>query len=235
MVRKQKRPFLLIEVLIAISLIALLSTLLFMALRQIVTWSRLNESELQKEEAVSNAHQTLARVFSHAQMEGLQNSSESSVKEQRFFFTENANSLVFTFNNGVDRDPRFSNVVLGKIFLDSSNCLCLAIRPLPSRWKNFSPADIRKEILLENVSAVHFIFYHPPERSPLDVQPKEVQTGKIKKHPLPGEQHEWLQEYGSLPRIVKLVVVQNREEAPIVFSYHLPAASQTILIREGKR
>jgi type II secretory pathway pseudopilin PulG len=243
-VRKKayKRPLVLIEVLIAIALLALLSTFLFMSLRQIAAWSHLNESEFQNEELISNAHQTLARVFSQAVIEDEQNDPETSQEDQRFFFTgnssqgaENSNSLVFTFNNGVDRDPRFSNVVLAKIYLDHYHRLCLAVRPLPSRWKNVSADQARQEVLLEDISSLGFIFYQPPQDTHLDVRPKEVQTGKVQKQPLPGEQNTWLQDYKQLPSLVKIVAIPDEtEKKPIVFSYLLPSSRKTIFFKSEK-
>jgi type II secretory pathway pseudopilin PulG len=230
---KKKRPLVLIEVLIAISLLALLSAFLFMALRQTMAWSHLNEEASRNEEVISNAHQLLARVFSGAVIEETQNVKDE--EDQRFFFTvDSPTSLVFTFNNGVDRDPKFSNVVLGKIYLDHHHHLCLAIWPLPNRWKSFSPDQVRHVILLDHISSLQFSFYHPPQSTPPIVQPQEIQTGKMKKNPLPGEQNVWLQDYQQLPSIVKLIVVANHTKSPekVVFSYLLPSTEKTIFIAD---
>jgi hypothetical protein len=72
-------------------------------------------------------------------------------------------SLIFTFDNGIDDDQMFSADVLARIYVDEDRHLILATWPNPLRWSiEESQAHSRQEILLEEVQSLNFTFYKPP-------------------------------------------------------------------------
>jgi hypothetical protein len=68
---------------------------------------------------------------------------------------EKRESLIATFDHGVDPDPAFSGPVLSRIYLDEAKNLCLALWPLETEEKK---RPWRNEILLKNVDDFHFQF-----------------------------------------------------------------------------
>lgn len=240
---RRKRPLLLIEVLIAISLLSILSTFLFFGFGYVSECHHMNEKVCQREKMISQSHQVLSRVFSQAVLLETPTTGKSKDKkpeeEKFFFFTSElalskgvSQSLVFSFNNGVDRDPQFANEVLARIYVDEKHCLCLAIWPLTSLKQGLSPSIMRKEILVDNVLSLRFSFYQPPDEKKLTVQTSDIQTGDLQKKPSPGKHQEWLQDYQQLPRLINLLLTMKGDESnPVVFSYLLPTLDPVIKIR----
>ena len=67
------------------------------------------------------------------------------------------NSLVFSYNNGIDDDPLFCAEVLGKLYLEKG-ALLLATWPL----KECDPRPYRVEVLKVGVQRFNLTFYEPP-------------------------------------------------------------------------
>jgi len=205
----------------------------------------MNELVCRKEKTLSQAHQVLSRVFSQAAVESRamgKNAGQGVEEEKFFFFTSDlaiaggtSASLIFSFNNGVDRDPQFANEVLARLYVDEKKCLCLAIWPLNDAKRGLSSAVMRKEILLENVQSSKFTFYQPPEEEKLTVQTSKIQTGEPQIQPSPGKHSEWLKDYGQLPRTMNLLITLKGDEKaelePVVFSYLLPTLNPAIKVR----
>jgi hypothetical protein len=222
-----------------------LSTFLFFGFGYISECRHLNEQVCRKEKALSQAHQVLSRVFSQAVVEGRamgKNRGKDMEEEKFFFFTSDlaiaggtSPSLIFSFNNGVDRDPQFANEVLARLYVDEKKRLCLAIWPLNDTKTGSSSAVMRKEILLENVLSFKFTFYQPPDEKKLTVQTSEIQTGEPQIKPTPGKHSEWFKDYRQLPRMVNLLITlkgdEKLEAEPVVFSYLLPTLNPAIKIR----
>ena len=94
-------------------------------------------------------------------------------------------SLIFTYDAGVEQDPRFSNINIGKLYLDRDNNLILASWPDPKMHKDEVP-PMRKDALFTNVESFSMRFFcckelpkssdslKPPERGTwTDVWDKE--------------------------------------------------------------
>lgn len=234
MQRLRKSSALLIEIVIALGLLSILSLFLFNSFFQISAYGSLFDQASKREDLLTNAHQVLSRVFSQVEHE----KKPATLKTSCFFTSplpslDCTQSLVFTYDNGVDRDPLYSNCVLARIFVDSNKCLCLMLWPSPSRWPDCGGSLFRKEILLDKVSSLHFTFYFP-ELTPQKVASEEIQTGREKKEIKGGEHTIWLKEYEEIPVIVKLKVLREEKEGrvhPVNFSYLLPSSS-TIKIKE---
>lgn len=136
-------------------------------------------------------------------------------------------NLLFSFDNGVSLDKPFSNQVVGRLFLDPKGRLILAYWPMPSRWESQEPLPVKKEILLENVNSLNFEFFVPPEN-------KEDNKAPTKNTPSPESkgawtQENWLKDYEALPAMVNIHVILEGETKPRTFSYPLSNSDARIV------
>ena len=72
----------------------------------------------------------------------------------KLFPSEKKESLIVTFDNGIDPDPAFSGPVLARLFLDSQNRLILASWSQETKTRAW-----RSEILLSQVEDFRFYFF----------------------------------------------------------------------------
>lgn len=135
-----KRPAVLLEVLIGLSLTALLLTCLF---RFFVESAHME----QKLEALRSAVEERAQI--QTRVRTILSRSESL--EVKAVGQESSKSLLFTFDNGIDPEAAFSGVVEGRLYLEDK-ALYLALWPLEksAKW--------RKEKLLTDVRSFQFSF-----------------------------------------------------------------------------
>lgn len=141
-------------------------------------------------------------------------------------------TLTFTFDNGVKLDPEFANHVIGRLYLNPKNQLCLAIWPSPTRIKDTTRPPMKHEILFENVQDFSFEFFLPPSRDRKLILSNNKQTIKesefLKIESLGEWKQEWLEEYGELPPLIKMTLTladtnKNKENPEtIVLVYPLP-------------
>ena len=124
------------------------------------------------------------------------------------FPKEKCDSLVMTFDNGIDPEPHFSGQVLGRIFLDEQKNLCLGLWPIE---KINSKNPWRKEILFSQVENFAFSFF---ENTP-EIDKKHLWTA------------HWKQETRKLPCMARLSLSQK--ENPLVFAFFLPSATSPIV------
>jgi len=140
-------------------------------------------------------------------------SEKNKVKKDFYFFTNSAFGeflksgnphLIFSFDNGNMLDKDFSNHVIGMLYLDTLNRLCIAVWPVPKRWPQIGLPPLKKEILLENVEQLKFSFYIPPEKdrknwginsTSLDIQGPWVS--------------EWRNDYKQLPSMIKIELLKK--------------------------
>lgn len=147
----KKKPFLLLEILIALSLASILLFFLFSFFTQSVKL----ESKIQ-----NVATQLLQKQKTHNLIQDYF-ISIAQIEDMPSFYTkrfnnEKCDSLVFVFDHGIDPDPAFSGVILGKIFLDEESNLSICIWPILENKK--IPNLWRKQTLLKNVENVTFSF-----------------------------------------------------------------------------
>lgn len=220
MIKKSKRAMTLIEMLIAMGLtMVLLSTLMFFYYQITLLNFQIDKKE----------NQAFQKLFLSTRLSEIlpKTVSPNDVKKDFYFFTSymgegdikpGESSLVFTFDNGVKLDPHFSNHVLGRLYIDRSNRLSLAIWPSPARWEEYATPPMKKEILLENVESLQFSYYVPPEKdrknfwNRADIKKKE---NKALQMDVEGSwRPEWHQEYGELPALIKIILTQVGSEGP---------------------
>lgn len=219
-----KRSFTLLELIIAISLAAiLLSTLLFFYSQVYKADQKLFKIE------ETNFHLMLAE--SRLQDVLPKTVSQKTKKGDFVFFTtkgsplfkEGTESLLFIYDNGIDLDKPFSNHVLGRLFVDKEGQLTLATWPSPKRWEDNSLPPMKKDVLLTNVDGLSFSFFVPPDRGEKrPVQAGEIIKGKEQLEPQPKGAwiSPWLKEYNTLPALVRVEVKQK--DKTTVFATPLP-------------
>lgn len=153
---------------------------------------------------------------------------------------ENSQNLLFTFNNGDSLDKIFSNEVIGRLFVDRNQALMLAYWPLPKRLKEpinsaLDAVPIKKELLLENVEALHFEFYVAPEEEKEEKPNKGAEDAQseqpVAELPARGEwsRAPWVQEYQQLPAMVRIKIKQAQVAEPLIFSLPLPSSKARIV------
>lgn len=199
----KKRHLTLLETLIALCLVAFLLSLVFSFFSELGEGTRLTELQQKKSFQQRYAESRLFYIFSR-----ILNENASGIKEHFYFFTEKpqrefspATSLVFTFNNGVRLPPTFSGIILGRLYVDLEERLCLATWPLVGEDPTL---EMQHEIVLEKVKDMHVTCYAAPPRlsGKNDSQPAQIDPSQPRK----GEWHEdeWPQIYEQMPSIVKL-------------------------------
>lgn len=210
----------LLEILIGLSLTAVLLTVLFTFF---VESARL-------EKKLDTARTTvLARQHLQTQLQSIFSSIDRSLSREPFytkrFPQEKKDSLVVLFDNGIDPDPAFSATVMGRIYLDEQNQLILATWPLDKEKK----AQWRKEVLLSHVSDFEFEFLqdtHPQTPPP----PQKEKTRKITSHLL--WRTQWPKVRSNLPAIIRLSIWEEQKE-PIQMAFLLPTPEPMITYWEG--
>lgn len=236
--RINRRRITLIEVLIAMALTMMIMTTLAYFYRQIDQINQ--ETEIQQEKLFGQLY--LSTRLSDVIPKIVSPSNEK--KDFYFFQTNSGNTfmkegspnLVFTFDNGVKLDPQFSNHVLGRLFVDKRNRLCLAVWPSPYRWEEFHPPSIKCEVLEENIAELEFEFYIPPKRDLETVWKQAKMNVKIPEGFPQSEAGEWLKEwpasYEQLPAMLKLNMKSTVTGKPFTLTFPLPNSNFFILYNQ---
>lgn len=217
MTRFRRRHFTLIELLVALTLTAgLLGTLLFtyrttaLARRDIdlLLWPMRERLALDER---------LQELFFNV-----------ALKDQwgHWFFTTPEHSLVFSYHNGVDIDPKFSGLVLGNLYVDSDQRLILATWPHPQRYQLPQP-PFRQEVLQAGVSRLEVACYEPPFQRDPYLRPIDstdpIQTGRSRQTMTPQKWHEdWPLQARENPALVRLTLHHSDETPATILTYALP-------------
>lgn len=229
----------LIEVLIALSLSSIIMTAMFYFYQKAI---RL-DGEIQKvEERVFSL-----RLLESRLMKIVPKSLSPKEAEKDFYFLTGYQDqisksgtpyLLFSYDRGIDIDPQFSNVVLGRLYVDKKGRLMLVTAPAPSRW-NPPSLPIKREMLMKGVENISFSFYNPPEkdRAPLKNSKPRILRGIILEDPevKGGFLKEWKNEYGMLPALIKIEIETKKDGASEkkVLTYVLPYSGQVIVYDRG--
>ncbi|OGN63743.1 MAG: hypothetical protein A3E80_01635 [Chlamydiae bacterium RIFCSPHIGHO2_12_FULL_49_9] len=208
------------EILIALSLTALLLTMLF---------SFLVDSAKIKAKLDPVRSEILSREQLQTRLQGLFSSlgKEGGSFYTRIFPDEAGKSLLAIFDNGVDPDPLFSGSTLGKIYLDKESNLSLALWP-EEKGENL---PWRKEILLTNVS--HFEFEFLAKKSPASApMAKKEKTKPI--NPNLEWRTDWPKSLSGIPAMIRLRV-DRKKDPSLLFAFHIPTIEPFITYQEGVR
>lgn len=228
----RKRHFTLLEVLIATGLTVLVLTTLTFFYQQITLLNIKVDNLQQKAFKMLYVENRLTNTLTH---------SVSETKDDFFFFTDvdrvpgikpETPSLIFTFDNGVKLDYRFSNHVLARLYLNENGQLTLVKWPSPRRWEEHELPPVHKEILIDNIKDLSFAFFIPPtpER---EIQAEEQQKGRELDSPesrgrwIP----EWKREFQHLPAIVNITLT-SEDDKQVRFAFPLPHSPYHIIHEE---
>lgn len=218
----QRRPFTLLEVLIAMGLAAVLLTALLGAY-QYVNMTSYAQQKAQKEAFQKRLLQErLSTILTSAL-------SPTQVKKEDFAFFTLDNGLAFVYDRGVDVDPFFANDVLARLYVHDDK-LMLAMWPLKSRWKEGGSPPMKQEVLMEGVSHIEFRFWMPPDvtKGPIDTTDA---ASRKEEHWVTGWNDVWQASYKALPVFIRVAIIKEHEE--VVFLLPLPNADAKILYRSG--
>lgn len=234
-----RRIFTLVEVIIALSLTAVVMTALSYFYLQVQEINTRTEKALRNLYQLSYLEMRLATVLPKAL-------SETDPKNNFFFFTslegnevikQGTSSLIFSYNNGINLNRQFASHVLGRLFLDTQNRLILATWPIPKRWKEGASPEMKKEILMEDVESLSFSFFVAlaADRSKVVEIKDKVKDKKIFTPSPPGAWiQEWKFEYYELPAILRIHIKKNsspsqEKKEEITFTFPLPNSNNVIM------
>ena len=237
----KKHPVTLIEMIIAMALTIIILTTLTFFYRQVgeidIETERVINQNFQKRYAETRLAEVLPRTISETD------------RDKDFVFMSvgddgltkpGSQSLIFTFDNKICLDKKFSNHVIGRIFLDGSGNLTLAYWPSPKRWKGNELPPMKKEILLGGVDNLTFEFYVPPSReTEFEADKEKKGNDTVKKNDKPSPEPKgawskqfWLAEYQQLPAMVRIYATMSKEAKPIVFAFPLPNGKAHITYKQ---
>lgn len=206
--KRLKRTFSLIEVVVCLGLFAFLLQALFFWYHNFCSQKeKLNQLKKPiKEERY--AFQTLHQILPTSKAP---------------FFTSDG-CLIFRMNRGPYLEPLLSETVLAKLYHDrDASRLCLGIWPDPKKH-GLLKTPSQTIVLLEGVSRLEFSFYFPPSPSKKPVNPENV--GKPR--PKTGWQENWQGEYQALPALVKIELTRaaasslKKRDVEIIFDLYAP-------------
>lgn len=243
-IKKKRRYVTLLETLIAMTLLSMLLLVIFGFFRELSVISQMTLTKQREAFQMRLVESRLAFLFERVVYD--------STKERQhlrtfYFFTEPPNdafsafpSLVFTYNNEIRRDPSFSGDLLGRLYVDKENKLCLASWPI---YEENPHEAMQTEVLLEKVKNMDLEFYVPPPqlKGGHDIYAAPIEAEKKTPERDTWHKNEWLKSYAQMPAIIKMtlnVEVENQNSsskkaaAPAaeewVFSYVLPTRKNFI-------
>ena len=224
----------LIEVMIALGLSSLIMTTMFYFYQKA---ARL-DLEIRKVE-----HQVFSLRLLESQLMRIIPKSVSTTEAGRDFFFLTGMSdqiskngtpyLLFSYDRGVDIDPLFANIVLGRLYVDKKSRLILATWPAISRWPvDKRPPPMKREVLMDNVSSIAFSFYNPPDKKKNnEIIPRRSIRGIVMEDAEVGFLKDWKNEYATLPALMKLEIETNVhgkiEKKTFLFTF--PYGNRTII------
>ena len=212
----------LVEVLISIGLLSILLTAIFSFWQYTISFQNEVDNMRRNNFRFLTVQQRLERVFSNIQGKGPNN-------QNLVFYTSHDQdvhgpSLVTIFDNDVDGQYQFANMVLSRLYVDHQNRLCLVIWPTLERYSG-PHAPMRKEILLEGVRDISFEMYRPKDQSAKDVKVATEEEKVLAKW-----ETEWTMGEKSLPAMIRIyVTLDNENKDVIVFAFLIPQSKQKIV------
>jgi hypothetical protein len=196
-----KKHFTLIEVVVSLCLITIILTFLFGYFAQI-TKIEINIAKTKKK--VYEKNHLLVRLNNI-----LSQISFTDINKSPFYTKYKKKneylSLYFNFDNGIDPDPNYSDIIKARLFIDEKKDLCLELEPNDEKIKTK-----RKEILLKDINHIEFKFL-----SQKDLLMQKYATKKITDDFFWFD--FWPEEKKSLPLVICLKINKNLD-----FAFFLP-------------
>jgi hypothetical protein len=181
--KRKKNSFILLEIIISMSLVAIILTVLFQFYTQIIITDKKIEKAKTKVFARQHLHLRLHTIFSQI-IPPFHSANEFYTSHFHSFLTDKKITLEFFFNNGIDPDPLFSGIIIGRLFY-KDNCLKMKIFPTDKNEKIF-----REEILIKNIKNYKIFFLGKKENEIGEIQSISkdfswLNSWKKNKHELP--------------------------------------------------
>ena len=215
--RRSVRSLILLELVIALGLVAILLSVLF----------RFFAGSVQMDHKIEEAR---AKLYEREHFQTRLNTLFTSItprsngasQSSSSFYTldEKTPGLMAVFDNGIDPDPAFSGPIIGQLFLDEQHNLTLATWPLEKEKNNI----YRKEILLPHVENIRFQFLAKKNVQHIDPQAIPITAGLEWRTNWP--KHRW-----DIPSIIRVIIQQNKQEIPFAFS--LPLIEPIVTYQEA--
>ncbi|MFV0340916.1 MAG: hypothetical protein ACK5MA_09900 [Parachlamydiaceae bacterium] len=152
MKRIQCRRFTLLEVLIALALTTILLTTLLAAYFQAETASLEGERYRASLWIKRVMTQRLNAIFSTL-------ATPSTADKQFFFLGPEGNSLIFSYDNGINFIPIFSGDVLSELYLSKNGEITLLTWPDRASWNEELLPLPKREVLMSNIDNMSFSFF----------------------------------------------------------------------------
>jgi type II secretory pathway pseudopilin PulG len=193
----------LLEVIIALALLAILLSVSFSFFRQI----SIKNIEIQKLKQKISERQHFQTRLSQVFSELTHDTSSSEAGQESFcFYSDSINesrssALIFIFNQDIDTDPDFCNKVKAKLYLNLKKQLCLNIRPCHEQK---TETAFREEVLLENIDAINFQFFDPEKNT---LEP------------------DWEKKNTELPPLMKIEIKPSDKEEAFDFNFFFPQSN----------
>lgn len=192
MIRKSKRAFILLEVIISITLLVALLSILNFFYYKLALLNTLQDQLLEEQFSERHLNTRLSSIFStvHPKTDNI----------EKFLFESDGESVLFYFYNGYLTDKKRSSLVKGKIFLEDAHLLVLHMWPIDQEEE-----DPYREVLEEGVDEVKFSFYIPPKQKKIEFPaslPKET-AGETLKY--------WKKDYNVLPQFIVVSIKQGEK------------------------
>lgn len=202
---KKKRLFTLIEIMVTLSLFAIMvSTLFYWTHRhfsQRKQWDQLQGTLIEDRYFEKRVNNLLSKV------------SLEGTMEEKLQFSSDGQSLHFTFDNGPYIHPLLSNKVRCCLEKKEDLLLC-TLAPLCNKG-NLPKITYP---LLDHVDRLSFSFYQPSTPTELTVRPSEVSPDC----PQPGHHKSWKETYHSLPAYVRIEIEKEGNIKEFLFDLHYP-------------
>jgi hypothetical protein len=203
-----KRCLILLELLIALSLIAVLLTFLFRFM--------VNNAQVQTKVETARAY-----LYPREQLQTRLSSLFTSLVPRSFlnmpsFYTLEEGGIAAIFDNGIDPDPAFSGPIRSALTLEKGS-LILTLFPLEEETPK------RREQLLSQVEAVHFQFL--AKRDSQHPSPHAVPIGRTAEW-----RTVWPRESWDLPALIRMTLKQ--QEGDLAFAFPLPVSEPAIIYGE---
>lgn len=166
---KKKRPLTLLEVIISLSLTALLLTVLINSATRLFSTRARIESAKQEVLAKTLIQERLSTLFSELALhKGLPEKEPQGPLESL-----DGKTLTLFLENQIDPDPSFCGSIKGELFVESEALI------FQLAGKNDT---VRKEILLEGVKSISFQFFAPFEEPPRLIEAWKDRPGELPAH-----------------------------------------------------
>ncbi len=214
--KQKKGSFSLVEALIAIALFSLvIGTLFGLFWHEVRITDELSRIK-QNSEKVRKAHLRLQTIFSKCLFKSEKCHLFHTLSKKARSESDQGQSLLFTFDNGTDREDGFSYDVIARLYLDTKKNLCLAIWPNPT-LKQSEPEKIRKEVLLEGTESMKLEFWKVADQKskiPKEKQEKWLST--------------WEEEYKDVPTFVRMTLEMGSGKGRETLAFSFIAAPDDI-------